>query len=66
MQKNCTFVYPRKVGDLKKETVNAIGQHFLDKKVGWFNKWPFLKVLGNLPGEFKPLMGEKDDPSKTD
>ncbi len=36
-RKNCTFVHPTKVGDLKKETVNAVGQHFLDKKVGWFN-----------------------------
>ncbi len=33
-RENCAFVHPRKVGDLKKETVNAIGNHFLDKKVG--------------------------------
>ena len=32
-RENCTFVHPRKVGDLKKETVNAIGKHFLEKKL---------------------------------
>ncbi len=37
-KENCTSVHPRKVGDLKKETVNAIGKHFLEKRVGWFNK----------------------------
>jgi hypothetical protein len=26
-------VHPRKVGDLKKETVNVIGDHFLEKKL---------------------------------
>jgi hypothetical protein len=45
---------------LKKETVNAIGEHFLEKRVGWFNKWHFLKVLGELPDKFKLLMGGKD------
>jgi hypothetical protein len=63
-RKTCTFVHPRKVGNLKKETVNAVGQHFLDKN--WFNEWHFLKVVSKLSGEFKPLMGGKDDPSKTD
>jgi hypothetical protein len=33
-RENCTFVHPRKVGDLKKETVNAIGEHFTEKRVG--------------------------------
>jgi hypothetical protein len=33
-RENCTFVHPRKVGDLKKETINAIGEHFLEKRVG--------------------------------
>jgi len=37
-RENCTFVHPRKVGDLKKETINAIGEHFLEKKVSWFNE----------------------------
>ena len=33
-RENCTFVHPRKVGDLKRATVNAIGEHFLEKRVG--------------------------------
>jgi hypothetical protein len=53
-------MHPRKVGDLKKETVNAIGDHFLDKKVGRFNEWHFLKVKHELPKKFKSLMGGKD------
>jgi hypothetical protein len=59
-RENCTFLHPRKVGDLKKETVNAIGEHFLKKRVGWFNEWHFLKVMSKLPKKFKQLMGGKD------
>jgi hypothetical protein len=58
-RKNCTFVHPRKVGDLKKETVNAIGEHFLEERVGWFNEWQILKVMSELPKKFKQLMGGK-------
>jgi hypothetical protein len=64
---NCTFLHPRKVSDMKKETVNAIGNHFLKKNVGWFNKWHFLKAMKELPAKYKKLMGGKDGPSsKTD
>jgi hypothetical protein len=67
IRENCTFVHPRKVGDLKKETVNAIGEHFLKKRVSWFNEWHFLKVANELPKKIKQLMGGKDGPSsKTD
>jgi hypothetical protein len=59
-RENCTFVHPRNVDDLKKETVNAIGEHFLEKRVGWFNEWHFLKVMSELPEKFKQLMGGKD------
>ncbi len=66
-RENCSFVHPRKVGDLKKETVNAIGKHFLKKRVGWFNEWHFLKVANELHKKFKQLMGGKDGrSSKTD
>jgi hypothetical protein len=66
-KENCPHLHPRKVGDLIKETVNAIGEHFLEKKVGWFNEWHFLKVLGELPDKFKALMGGKDGhPNKKD
>ena len=60
IKENCHHLQPRKVGNLKKETINAIGKHFLEKRVGWFNKWHFLKVLGKLPDKFKLLMGWKD------
>jgi hypothetical protein len=55
---NYIFVYPR---------VNAIGKHFLEKRVGWFNEWHFLKVTNELPKKLKQLMGGKDGrSSKTD
>ena len=64
---NCTFLHPRKVSNMKKETINAIGDHFLEKKVGWFNEWHFLKAMNELPAKYKKLMGGKDGPSsKTD
>jgi len=56
-RENCAFVHPRKVGDLKKETANAIGDHFREKRVDWFNEWHFLKVKHELPEKFKSLMG---------
>jgi hypothetical protein len=66
-RENYTFVHPRKVSDLKKETVNAIGKHFLEERVGWFNEWHILKVMSKLPKKFKQLMGGKDGcSSKTD
>jgi hypothetical protein len=66
-RENCAHLHPRKVSNAKKETVNAIGEHFLEKRVGWFNEWYFLKVLGELPDKFKALMGGKDGrPSKKD
>jgi hypothetical protein len=66
-RENCTFVHPRKVGDLKKETVNAIDEDFFEKRVGWLNEWHFLKVMRGLPTKFKQLMGGKDGrSSKTD
>jgi hypothetical protein len=59
-RENCAHLHPRKGSDLNKETVNAIGDHFLEKRVGWFNKWHFLKILGELPDKIKALMGGKD------
>jgi len=59
-KENCPHLHPRKVGDMKKETVTSIGEHFLAKKVGWFNEWHFLKVQHLLPDKFKALMGGKD------
>ena len=67
LRDNCTFLHPRKVNDLKKDTILAIAKHFHETKVCWFNEWHFLKVMGNLPEHAKNLMGGKDGPSsKTD
>ncbi len=49
-RKNCVFKHPRKVGELKKEKINAIGNHFLQKGIGWLNEWHFLRVRSKLPG----------------
>ena len=66
-RENCTFLHPRKVRDMSKETVNAIGDHFLEKKVGYFNEWHFMQVKDELPAKYKKLLGGKDGPSsKTD
>jgi len=32
-RENCTHIHPRKVGDLKKETINAIGKHLLRREL---------------------------------
>ncbi len=55
-REDCTFLHPRKVSDMKKETINAIGDHFLEKKVGWFNEWRFLKAMNKLPAKYKKLI----------
>ncbi len=62
-RENCTFKQPRKVGKLKKETINAIGNYFLQKGIGWLNKWHFLRVRSKLPRELISLLGGKDGPS---
>jgi hypothetical protein len=62
-RENCTFKHPRKVDELKKETINAIGNHFLHKGIGWLNEWHFLRVRSKLPGELNSLLGGKDGPS---
>jgi hypothetical protein len=65
-REDCTFLHPRKVSNMKKETINAIGDHFLEKKVGWFNEWHFLKAMNELPAKYKKLMGRKDGLSSPD
>ena len=45
---------------MKKESVIAIGVHFLETRLGWFNEWHFLKIMDKLPDNFKQLMGGKD------
>ncbi len=59
-RENCAFKHPRKVEELKKERINAIGNHLLQKGIGWLNEWHFLKVRSELPGELRSLLGGKD------
>ncbi len=59
-RENCSHLHPRKVSDMKKESVIAIGKHFLETRFGWFNEWHFLKFLDKLPDNFTQLMGGKD------
>jgi hypothetical protein len=47
---------------MKKETVNAIGDHFLEKNVGWFNEWHFLKAMNKLPAKYKNSWEERTAP----
>jgi hypothetical protein len=61
----CQFLHPCSLGDLKSETIELIREHFLVKKVGWFNKYHFLKLPGLKP-KYKSLLGGKGEPtSKT-
>jgi hypothetical protein len=49
----------------KLETIELIGDHFLARKVSWFNEYHFLK-LPSLKPKYKALLGGKDGPtSKT-
>ena len=37
VKENLTQLHPRKVGNMKKETVGAIAKHFHERKIGRFN-----------------------------
>jgi hypothetical protein len=63
-RENCPHSHPRKACGLTAETIAAIVHHFSSKKIGWLNKWRFMK-LGNLPADVKALMGEKDGQSSS-
>jgi hypothetical protein len=63
-RENSPYNHPRNARKLTRETVAAIVRHFSLKKIGWLNKWHFMK-LGNLPADVKALMGGKDGPSSS-
>jgi hypothetical protein len=61
----CPFLHPCSPEDCKLETVELIVINLIAKKIGWFNKYYFLKV-SNLKLKYKALLGVKDGPtSKT-
>ncbi len=63
-RENCPYSYPRNACKLTVKTIAAIVCHFSSKKIGWLNKWRFMK-LGDLPADVKALVGGKDGPSSS-
>ncbi len=63
-RENCPYIHPRNAHKLTKETIATIVCHFSSKKIGWLNKWHFMKLC-NLPVDVKVLVGGKDGPSSS-
>jgi hypothetical protein len=63
-RENCPYSHPRNACKLTAETIAAIICHFSSKKIGWLNKWHFMK-LTHLPADVKALVGGKDGPSSS-
>ena len=53
---SCDFIHPRKPSELKHETITAIANHFNKHKIGWFNKYHFMR-LPNITDGVKKLIG---------
>jgi hypothetical protein len=58
------YSHPRKACKLPADTIATIARHFSTKKVGWLNKWNFMK-LAHLPPDGKALVGGKGGPSSS-
>ena len=63
-RETCPYSHPRNARKLTAETIAAIARHFSSKKIGWLNKWHFMK-LAHLPADVKALGGAKDNPSSS-
>jgi hypothetical protein len=63
-RENSPYSHPRNTCKLTAETIATIVCHFSSKKIGWLNKWHFMK-LGDLPADAKVLMGERNGPSSS-
>jgi hypothetical protein len=63
-RENCPYSHPRNACKLTAKTIAAIICHFSSKKIGWLNKWHFMK-LGHPPADVKALVGGKDGPSSS-
>jgi hypothetical protein len=61
-RENFPYSHPRNARKLTAETIAAIICHFSSKKIGWLNKWHFMK-LGHFPADGMALVGGKDGPS---
>ncbi len=62
-RETCPYSHPRNARELTAETIAiaAIACPFSSKKIGWLNKWHFMK-LAHLPADIKALVGGKDGP----
>ncbi len=63
---NCPYSHPKNAYKLTAETIAAIVCHFSSKKIGWLNKWHFIK-LDDHPADtdVKVLVRGKDGPSSS-
>ncbi len=53
---SCDFIHPRKLSELKRETIIAIADHFNKTNIGWFNEYHFMK-MPNITNGVKKLLG---------
>jgi hypothetical protein len=53
---SCNFIHPRKLSELKRETIIAIANHVNKNKIGWFNKYHFMR-MPNIANGIKKLLG---------
>jgi hypothetical protein len=60
-RENCPYSHPKNAWELTSDTIAAIVCHFSSKKIGWLNKWHFVK-LDDHPADVKVLVGGKDGP----
>jgi hypothetical protein len=63
-RETCPYSHPRNACKLTAETIAATARHLSSKKIGWLNKWHFMK-LAHLPADVKALVGGKDGPSSS-
>jgi hypothetical protein len=61
---NCDFADPRKSSELKHKTIILIANHFIEKDVGWFNKYHFMRMNNITEGVKKLLENTKGPTSK--
>jgi hypothetical protein len=59
---NCNFAHPRKALELKRKTIILIANHFINKDVGWFNKFHFMR-MPNITDGVKKLLGNTKGPT---
>ncbi len=62
---NCDFAHPRKASELKHKTIILIADHFIEKDMGWFNEYHFMRMPNITEGVKKLLGNTKGPTSKT-